>query len=224
MKIYWGNNPSIDLVFERQTLKQLLDESILLISRWREKVLVLGYSQDFFGINKEEIFKNNIEVLRRMSGGTGVLSTDSLNISLFIPNTVKLSKGIVTLYNAFLTVIRDSLFEIGIEVEISKKKEKVNSPICFLSQSGETLLYEGKKFFGGAQARNKNVVLVHGTMLLNFDSALHQKIFGMDKKFLESKITSIPVDIETLKKTISNNLRKTFEEGEIKDQPSFYSY
>lgn len=209
MEIYKAYNPISHLSFERQILKEGCDKPLLLMSRWGKKVLVLGYSQDFNGTNREEIVRNKIEVHRRSSGGTGVLSTDSFNISFFIPASENFSKGIEILYKVFLSAIRDSLLETGKEVEMSQRREKVNSPLCFLSQSGETLLYEGKKFFGGAQARNKNVLLVHGTMLLDFDSSLHHKIFGMDEEFLKSKITSISVDIESLRRKIAKNLHKT---------------
>lgn len=211
MKIFFGKNPLIDFSFERELLSKGIDETLILISRWKEKYLILGYAQDFSGIDREEAQKNGVKVFRRSSGGTAVLSTDSINISLFIPSAHPFAKPIEELYKAFLETLKDAFGEIGRDVEISKIKEKINSPICFLSQSGETLLVDGKKFFGGAQTRNKNVLLVHGTLLLEFDPILHSKIFGVDQSLLEQKIASIDIDSDLFTKQAVKNFQKTLQ-------------
>jgi lipoate-protein ligase A len=211
MKIFLGFNPLLDFSFEREILSNGTDETLLLISHWKEKNLILGYAQDLKGINKEEAKKCGVEIFRRSSGGTAVLSTDSINISLFIPSLHPLAKPIEELYKMFLETLKDALLKMGKDVEISRIREKTNSPICFLSQSGETLLSDGKKFFGGAQARNKKVLLVQGTMLLNFDAGLHSRIFGFDESVLKEKITSISLDFEIFVNQIIKSFQKTLK-------------
>lgn len=210
MIVYKGSNPFLDLAFERQTLKSPSNDLTLLISEWSSRVLVLGYAQSLKGINLKELRKNDIVVLRRCSGGSGVLSTNSLNISLFIPIFENAKLSIHKLYKNFLEVVNSSLMEIGIYSQISLQNEKVSSPLCFLSQSGETLLFKNKKFFGSAQARNKNVIMVHGTMLKEFDLLLHKKIFGIETKILSEKITAIDFKSEILKNKLIANFETFF--------------
>ena len=128
--------------------------------------------------------------------------------------------------NLFVKVFKNGLNQLVDGVEESLLKEKVDSPICFLSQSGETLLYKGKKFFGGAQVRNKNCILIHFSLLQDLDYFLHQKIFGIDAKILKEKIVSLNVDTEKLRekiyKSFSQELNSSIsfppEKPQIKDE------
>ncbi|MCX7830679.1 MAG: hypothetical protein N2445_06435 [Acidobacteria bacterium] len=222
MKIFLGKNPITDFSFEREILAKGSNEIILLISHWIENYLILGYGQNFEGLNKNEIAQNNITVFRRPSGGTAVLSTDSINISLFIPSSNFFAKPIEELYKNFLVAVKSALSKIGKDVEMSNLKEKVNSPICFLSQSGETLLYQKKKFFGGAQARNKRILLVHGTLLLNFEPDIYSRVFGVEKEILRQKIVSIKLNPEQFIESTIGAFKKTLHEWSV-DSPEIVS-
>lgn len=72
-------------------------------------------------------------------------------------------------------------------------------------QAGETLLYKRKKFFGGAQARNKKCILIHFSLLQDLDYFLHQEIFGIDEEVVREKIVSLNVDSKKLREKIYKN-------------------
>ncbi len=224
MKVFEGSNPVYLFSFERELLSRGCDDIVLMTSHLREKLLILGYGQDLKSLNVDEIRRNELVVVRRNSGGTAVLSTNSLNISLFFPVGANCFSGIIDIYKIFLELIKESLFFSNIEVEISNLKEKVESPLCFLSQAGETLLFKGRKCFGASQARNGSVILVHGMILLDFDIELHHKIFGIEKNLLESKITSINLNLEMFRdlflKNVEKKFNKKFEGGIEKFSPS----
>lgn len=226
LKVFEGSNSILSFSFERELLSRGCNDIVLMTSHLEDKLLILGYGQDIKTLNIDEIRRNELSVIRRSSGGTAVLSTNSLNVSLFFPDDSKGFKGIIDTYKIFLELIKESLSFTSIDIKISELKEKVESPLCFLSQAGETLLFKGKKFFGSSQARNKNVILVHGTMLLDFDLELHHKIFGFDKNVLENKITAINIDIAVFKnlfvKNVEKKFNKKFEGGIKKISPSKY--
>ena len=200
-----GGEPLCDLAQEREILETWkLEEPLLFIYHWNKPVLILGYAQKPDGMDLAEAAKRGVEVFRRTSGGTAVLGASSLSISLILPRGASGPPAITALYSMFVSNIKKALDDLLPGIEISLLKDKVGSPLCFLSQAGETLTLEGRKFFGGAQTRKKEKAMVHGTILLDASYELHEAIFGLKESLLRAKIRGIDVDIERAIKNMVN--------------------
>lgn len=176
--------PEHDLAIEGWLVREDASEDpILFLYGWNHPVMVLGFGQDPRSIDQDACATLGVPVLRRISGGTGVLHGSDLAVSLILPVDHPWTRSIGGLYERFLAAILLAMQPLGVSLDRpaqSRHHGKTRSPICFEDNWGETLLAGGRKAIGCAQAWRKNRVLVHCTMLRGVDAALHASAFGVD--------------------------------------------
>jgi lipoate-protein ligase A len=154
----------------------------LFATSWEGPVVVLGYAQDPATADLELCRARGIPVLRRLTGGTGVVHRRDLGIGLAMPQSHHWATGIVGLYDRFLNVLEPALRSLGARVTRPEKAahaSRVRSSICFLDQLADTLMVDGRKAVGCAQTRRRGAVLIHAAVLLGLDAALYAEIFGV---------------------------------------------
>ncbi len=130
----------------------------VLVTSWEGPVVVLGYAQKPEDADLNWCRAEGLPVLRRLTGGTGVIHRGDLGVGLFLPQDHAWARGVVGLYGRFLDVLGPALHSLGSGV--SKLAEpahasRVRSPICFLDQLSDTLAIDGKKVVGCAHTRRR---------------------------------------------------------------------
>lgn len=184
-----GGSPVEDLAFEAWMLDHAADgrPSVLLTS-WPGPVVVLGYAQDPEEVDLELCRARAIPVLRRLTGGTGVVHQGDLGVGLAVPEGHPWARGVVGLYGRFLDVLEPALRACGSSVTRladPPRASRVRSPICFLDQLADTLVINGRKVVGCAQTRRRNAVLIHAAVLLNLDVDLIAGVFRVEPELVE---------------------------------------
>jgi lipoate-protein ligase A len=178
--------PSHDLAFESDMLERASGgRCTLLVMSWRGPVVVLGYAQPPDDVDLRWCREQRIPVLRRLSGGTGVVHRNDLGVSLALPNDHPWAGAIVGLYDRLLEVLESALVELGSRVERppeAKRSSRVRSPICFEDQLADTLLLGGRKVVGCSQVRRRTGVLIHAAILLGLDAQLVARVFRVDEE------------------------------------------
>jgi lipoyl(octanoyl) transferase len=162
---------------------------------WERPVLVLGYGQGKQGIDAEFCLREGIPILKRCSGGTGVLHRGDLAASLVLPPYHPWAAGIRPLYDRFVETFRAVLLGCGVPAERpipSSGGSGSRSPICFEDRLAETLVVEGRKVLGCAQARRTSGVLIHGVLLLCENSSLAGGVFGVPVDRIRVALGPIP--------------------------------
>jgi lipoate-protein ligase A len=125
------------------------------------RAVVIGYSQSVgTEVNLDVCNREEIEVVRRLSGG-GTVYQDlgNLNYSVVIESDHPLVKGLD---------ITQSLRTLCSGVVIALKTFGTN-PVF---ESPSNILINNKKVSGNAQARRKNAILHHGTLLVKTNLGL----------------------------------------------------
>ncbi len=177
--------PVADLAFEADMLAAAAEGAIrLLVSSWPGTTLVLGYGQDPADVDLARARAAGIPVLRRLSGGTGVIHRDDLGVSLALPAGHEWARDVVGLYGRFLAPLERALRSLGAAVvrpERPRRASKVRSPVCFEDQLSDTLLRDGRKVVGCAQTRRRGGVLIHAAVLLGLDAGLYEELLGVDR-------------------------------------------
>jgi lipoate-protein ligase A len=166
LEVYQGGaSPIHDLAFERWLLDRAAAGACCAFSySWTGPVVVLGYAQNPGDVDLEWCRARSIPVLRRLTGGTGVIYRGDLALSLALPLAHDWATGVIGLYGRFLDVIEPALRSLGSEVQRirnPRRASRVRSPICFLDQLSDTLLVDGRKAVGCAQTRRGGAVLIH---------------------------------------------------------------
>ena len=183
--VYTSEGPARhDLAFEAQMLDDAAaGRCSVLVASWPDPVVVLGYAQKPEDVDLEWCRKNAVPVLRRLSGGTGVIHRRDLGISLALPADHPWAKGIVDLYDRFLGALVPALVAVGGAVERviqPAHATRVRSPICFEDQLADTLVVDGRKAVGCSQTRRKQAVLIHAAVLLGLDAEAYARVFRVE--------------------------------------------
>ncbi len=145
---------------------------------------MLGYAQKEEEVDLEFCRAGDMPVLRRLTGGTGVIHRGDLGVGLALPEEHPWAKGIVGLYGRFLDVLEPALRSLGSEVSRLAEPahaSRVRSPICFLDQLSDTLVVDGRKVVGCAQTRRGGAVLIHAAILLGLDVELYARVFCIEE-------------------------------------------
>ena len=146
-------------------------------------MVVLGYAQKAEEVDLDFCRAEDMPVLRRQTGGTGVIHRGDLGVGLALPIQHPWAAGIVGLYGRFLDVIGPALRSLGSDVSRLAdpvRASRVRSPVCFLDQLSDTLVVDGKKAVGCAQTRRGGAVLIHAAIVLGLDAELYERVFGVD--------------------------------------------
>lgn len=202
-------DPHYNLAFEEYIFKYLNeDEDFVLLWRNGPSIIVGKNQNTIEEINMEFVKENNINVVRRVTGGGAVYhDLGNLNFS-FIAKADSNEKIDFKTYN--VPIIK-ALEKLGVKCELSGRND---------------LVIDGKKFSGIAQSITKGKVLNHGTLL--FDSKLEtlskalnvkrDKIESKGIKSVESRVTNIKsyitedADVLKFKNLLLTNIFEYFNE------------
>jgi len=184
LHLYQSDGPPVtDLAREAWLIERAADGEIgLVLTSWRNPVVVLGYAQTDDDVDLGWCRSRGMPVLRRLTGGTGVVHQGDLGVGLALPQAHPWAQGIISLYGVFLDVLEPALLSVGAGVSRlvePRRASRLRSPICFLDQLADTLVVDGKKAVGCAQTRRKGAVLIHAAVLLGLDAELYSKVFGV---------------------------------------------
>ena len=147
-----------------------IDDGLLRLWQPRNYFVVLGHSNRLRAeANGEACLAAGIPILRRMSGGGAVVQGPGcLNYSLFLDTEVHDIRNIKGTFHYVLNRHRRFLGELlSDDVQIDGVSD---------------LTLGGRKFSGNAQYRKSHYVLVHGTLLVDFDLLMIDRFLRLPEK------------------------------------------
>lgn len=201
-------DPAYNLAAEEYVFGYLPKDRMYLMLWQNDNAIIIGkYQNTLAEINEEYITRNNIKVIRRLSGG-GAVYHDLGNLNYTI-----------------ITDIEDTdalNFRLFCE-PVVKALEKIGVKACVNGRNDVTI--EDKKISGTAQYVKDGRVMHHGTLLLNSNLETVGKALSPDadkfeskgKKSVKSRVTNVsdildvPMNINTFKKIL---LDTVLEENE----------
>ncbi|MEK7205305.1 MAG: lipoate--protein ligase family protein, partial [candidate division NC10 bacterium] len=155
---------------------------------WSAPTVSLGYLQKTpGGVDLAACREQGIAVVRRVTGGRAVLHAAEVTYSLAVPlEGAWRSLSVGESFALFCRGLIAGLALVGVAAEVGEGDtepagaSKVGSReagACFLLRGMPAILVGGRKLIGSAQRRWDRSLLQHGSLLLDFDSHLHQAIF-----------------------------------------------
>ncbi|MHC4322117.1 MAG: lipoate--protein ligase family protein, partial [Planctomycetota bacterium] len=128
-------------------------------------------------IDLEYCAENDIDVVRRITGGKAVLHEKELTYSFIIDKEI-MPRSIIESYKIISSAIIQGLRTLGLNPEMNSSKiENRDYPICFQEPSLNELTINRKKFVGSAQIRKKGKLLQHGSILTGINTEKHSSCF-----------------------------------------------
>lgn len=199
LDVYQSEGPPVaDLAREGWLLERAADGEVsVFLTSWKGPVVVLGYGQRADDVDLEWCREEGIPVVRRFTGGTGVVHNGDLGVGLALPVDHPWAHGIIGLYGRFLDVLEPALRSVGADVSRlaePRRASRVRSPICFLDQLADTLVVDGRKAVGCAQTRRRGAVLIHAAVLLGLDAEMYSRVFGVPAEDVASGLAPAVAD------------------------------
>ena len=175
-----STNAAFNLAME-QYIFDCLDNRQEYFMIWQNKnAVIIGKNQNTIKeINQSFIQKNDIQVIRRLSGG-GAVYHDLGNINYtFIVNETDSRMNL----KLFTKIVSDTLNKLGIHSEISGRND---------------ILIDGKKFSGTAQYHKNHRVMHHGTLMFHSDLSVLANALNVSENKIQSK------GIESVRSRVAN--------------------
>ena len=199
------DNMDFDIILAKNSGPQ---NAILRIYRWNPFCISLGANQSFDDIDLIKAKADNLDIVKRPTGGRAVLHSEELTYSVIYP--IDSLSSVKNIYSEINLALRKGLIEFDPELNhISlehnqpdfKQFYKSNTgAICFAVSAQSELNLDGKKIVGSAQRKIGNVILQHGSILCG---EFHKKIvdyLNLDvtqKKVISDEISSTTIDLKT---------------------------
>lgn len=196
---------------------------------WDPATLSVGYFQRLTKeIDIDKVKDKGYGLVRRQTGGRGVLHDKELTYSVIVPEshpnmpkTVTEAYRVISegLLEGFKTLGFNASFAIPRTKEERSKLKQPRSAVCFDASSWYELVVEGRKIAGSAQMRQKGVILQHGSLLqdIDIDDLFDMFIFKNDR--LKEKMKQAFVDKAVAINDISDRyitldeMEQAFESG-----------
>ncbi len=147
-------------------------------------------------LNFDECSKNNIDLVKRPTGGRALFHHKELTYFLSGPLDGKIfPKNFQENYNLISNCLLRGLYLLKIPAEIKKQKEiyktsPLNPTPCFSEPAPGEIVIEEKKVVGSAMLVEEEFFLIHGSIIIDFDLNINKQIFKKNENFSVAKISS----------------------------------
>ncbi|MEW6506597.1 MAG: hypothetical protein AB1432_02500 [Bacteroidota bacterium] len=184
------------------------DEAFFRLYQWQPYCISLGANQNYNDINIAKANLDNIEVVKRPTGGRAILHAEEITYSVVMPlnqlNPKKIYEKIST------ALIKGLEFYNPILSDSELEKSQPNFPnilmqpsgvLCFGSTAKNEVKFTGKKIIGSAQRKLNNIILQHGSILCGKFHRNLVKYINSDEdtiRTLEMEINQKTIEIETI--------------------------
>ena len=196
---------------------------------WNPATLSVGYFQRLTKeIDIDKVKEKGFGLVRRQTGGRGVLHDKELTYSVIVPESHPNMPSTVTeAYRVISQGLLEGYKELGLDAYFAipkskEEREKLKQPrsaVCFDAPSWYELVVEGRKIAGSAQTRQKGVILQHGSLLQDVDVDELFDMFIFKNERLKCKMKAAFVDKAVALNDIADHyisitdMEQAFEKG-----------
>lgn len=183
-------NMQIDSDLLDFAIKNRIHEPKFRLYAWAPACVSLGRNQDEAFLDKEFLKSQNIDLVRRLTGGRALLHDKELTYSYICPiSSLENGESVINSYKEISQILIEGFKKLEIDLEFGAKCPHTKFDYCMSISTGADLCYRGKKFIGSAQFRKEGYILQHGSILIDYDKSLIEELFN--EKVDESALTCL---------------------------------
>ena len=218
-----------NMQFDIDLAKKCKDgQNFLRLYRWRPFCISLGAHQSFEDINTGLADSDNLDVVKRPTGGRAILHAEELTYSVVLPLEdgmspkavyLKVSRALVKGLSEYHSVLSDVELQPQ-QANFRALLKKPEGKLCFATAAKNEITYSGKKLVGSAQRKIGNILLQHGSILcgpyhkklVNYLPADEIQFSNLEENTCDiESILDEPVDYDKLSDSIRMGFENEFE-------------
>jgi lipoate-protein ligase A len=167
-------------------------DPLVRVARISAPALSIGVGQTSSASSARRARALGLTVVRRSTGGTGVLLGDGDVVwSIVLPRSdPRVGRDFVHAYGRFGRGVVHTLASFGVQSEWGPALG-LSEEFCFLGTRGCALTSGGRALGGAAQHATATAILHHGVVPLTLDRQRLEAVFGLAPAFSEPKLTTL---------------------------------
>jgi lipoate-protein ligase A len=155
--------------------------------RWARPTVTLGKFQSLDGVDTDLCDSLHVDVVRRFTGGRGVLHDDEVTYSVVASTRDGIPRGTTASYAHLSPALVHTYRMLGIEAELTQRRRgDGSSSACYLQSTRADLSLGDSKLSGSAQVWLGSTVLQHGSFTRSRDWEREQGVFRLTQAQLET--------------------------------------
>jgi lipoate-protein ligase A len=147
---------------------------------WKRPTVTLGRFQDVKSVDTAFCAAHGIDLVRRHTGGRGVLHDDEVTYSVVAGVQDGIPRGTSASYEVLCGGLAEAYSRMGVDAALTgRPRGSRDSAACYLHATRADLSLGLRKLAGSAQVWLGDTVLQHGSFTLTRDMALEAAIFQL---------------------------------------------
>lgn len=159
----------------------------LRLYRWRAPTVSLGRFQSAADVDRDACVRLGVDVVRRATGGRGVLHDDELTYGVTVCEADGVPRGVGASYRHLGAALLAAYAGLGVPAEFTASHRGVKgSAACYLAATQADLSLAGAKLSGSAQVWSGGACLQHGSFIVTRDVAREASVFRLAQHAAEA--------------------------------------
>lgn len=148
---------------------------------WNPPTVTLGRFQDASSVDLDACARSGVSVVRRFTGGRGVLHDDEVTYSVVAGTRDGVPRGVAASYRHLCTGLAGAYSALGVDAELTSRPRGCgSSAACYLHATHADLSVGTSKLAGSAQVWHADTVLQHGSFTRTRDLGREAEVFRLD--------------------------------------------
>lgn len=148
---------------------------------WSRPTVTLGRFQDVAGVDLGYCASHGIDVVRRYTGGRGVLHDDEVTYCVVAGVSDGMPRGVAASYAHLCTALVAAFDALGVAASVTRSDERPHSGgACYLQTTRADVALGTAKLAGSAQVWMQDTVMQHGSFVRTRDHGREAALFRLD--------------------------------------------
>jgi len=153
----------------------------LRLYRWEVPTVSIGRFQPVEQVDLEACERRGFDVVRRPTGGRGVLHDDELTYSIVAGTRDGVPRGVAASYRHLSAALAEAYALLGVPAQVTaRSRGEKGAGACYLHTTPADLSLGAAKLSGSAQVWKDDAVLQHGCFVISRDVAAEAEVFRLD--------------------------------------------
>jgi len=153
----------------------------LRLYQWSRPTVTLGRFQDVASVDQDACTAEGVDIVRRFTGGRGVLHDDELTYAVVAGTDDGVPRGVAASYRHLCEALVAAYRAIGVDAALTNRDRGIaDSAACYLQTTRADVSVGSRKLSGSAQVWFGSTVLQHGSFVLSRDPSREARVFRLD--------------------------------------------